>query len=435
MVLTLDPWQKEFLATKGNKMLLCGRQVGKSMICSMDAAEYAVNHARETILIVAPTERQSYALFDKTLDYLSQNYPHKIAKGRDRPTKHLVHLTNGSKIYSLPTGLSGIGIRFLTINRLYIDECQNVPKAVETAVTPMLLTTGGDSIYLGTPFGRDNFFAQEFEDEESDFTKFNVDSETVVKERKICSTWPKWRRDKALEHIERARRRMTRLEFAQEYEGQIIRELKQFFPIELIEKCMTIDPEKATVPKEQGLLNVNLFLGVDIARKGGDETVLVSLARVNRERLVMFHMNINDNSFLTETVKRIKNADLRNEYKLMYIDDGGLGAGVYDMLLDDEHTRRRVVAINNASRSLNVEESQRKRLMKEDLYTNLLSLMEDGRIALFKSPEVLLSLSSVQYEYKESGRLHIYGKYTHIAEALIRAAWCIQDKALNIWIR
>ena len=40
----LDPWQEEFLAVKGDKILCCGRLIGKSVICSIDAGEYAVKH-------------------------------------------------------------------------------------------------------------------------------------------------------------------------------------------------------------------------------------------------------------------------------------------------------------------------------------------------------------------------------------------------------
>ena len=61
----LDPWQKEFLETKGDKILFCGRQIGKSEICAIDCGEYAANNKKKNILMIAPTERQSFALFQK----------------------------------------------------------------------------------------------------------------------------------------------------------------------------------------------------------------------------------------------------------------------------------------------------------------------------------------------------------------------------------
>jgi hypothetical protein len=58
--------------------------------------------------------------------------------------------------------------------------------------------------------------------------------------------------------------------------------------------------------------------------------------------------------------------------------------------------------------------------------------MESGKIKLFDLPEIKQSLRSIQYEI-EGGKLRIYGNYTHITEAIIRAAWCIKDKSLNIY--
>lgn len=425
----LDPWQKKFIATEGNKMLLCGRQIGKSEICAIDAGEYALKHPNQNILIIAPTERQAYALFDKTLDYVATVSPYKIKKGRERPTKHLINLTNGAKIWSLPTGQTGMGIRFLTVHRLYIDECQGVPKAVETAVVPMLLTTGGASIYLGTPLGADNFFAQEFEDPKSDFVKFNKSSEEVIKARKISKYWPKWRRKKALKHIERARRRMSALEFAQEYEGRIIKDLVQFFPDELINKCCILEREEA-VP----IPGSKLYLGADIARLGGDQSVLIGLSKYDKEKMRMFFLDISSRTPTTETVLRIKTADKKYNFIKIYIDSTGVGGGVLDCLLLDDQTKRKSEGLDNAKKSLVYDGSQKRHTLKEDMYFTLRRLMEQGSIRLMNDNDLKLSLKSVQYE-EEDTKTKIFGNYTHCTEALVRAAWCVQDKTLNIWCR
>ena len=71
--------------------------------------------------------------------------------------------------------------------------------------------------------------------------------------------------------------------------------------------------------------------------------------------------------------------------------------------------------------------------MKEELYTNLLRLMEQGKVELVKDADTLHSLQSIQYEYVDKG-IRIFGRYTHITEALIRAAWSMNDKSLNIWV-
>src|SRR3990167_4156360 len=98
-IMELDDWQKEILQTEGNICLRSGRQVGKSTIISIKAAEYAVKNREKTILIIASVERQASLLFEKTLGYIFDNYKEFLAKGKDKPTKHIIKLKNGSTIY------------------------------------------------------------------------------------------------------------------------------------------------------------------------------------------------------------------------------------------------------------------------------------------------------------------------------------------------
>ena len=61
--------------------------------------------------------------------------------------------------------------------------------------------------------------------------------------------------------------------------------------------------------------------------------------------------------------------------------------------------------------------------------------MEQKKIQLLDDDEVKASLKSIQAEHdKDSGRLKIWGSYSHITEGLIRAAWCSKTKGLNIWL-
>ncbi len=111
-----------------------------------------------------------------------------------------------------------------------------------------------------------------------------------------------------------------------------------------------------------------------------------------------------------------------------------MGVGVFDVLLEDEQTKRKVVAINNATRSID-KKDRRKKLLKEDLYNNLLVLMQQGKIKLYPDSETYDSLTGMQVEY-QGDTLTITGNNSHIAEALIRAAWlAAKDKHLNLWIR
>lgn len=413
----LDDWQKEVLETKGNICLRSGRQVGKTEIISRKSAIYAIENPKKLVLVIASVERQAYHLFEKILAYLLNHHKNQVKSGKDRPTKTKINLKNGSTIYCLPTGLTGQGIRGYTVDLLIADEAAFIPEEVWTAVTPMLSVTKGSIILLSTPHGKEGYYYECFKDQ--NFKSFHISSLDCP------------RIDKHF--LERERARMTKIEFSQEYEGHFVDELRQFFPNDLILKCMTLSRENTL--NNSSLKPAEPFLGVDVARLGMDETVLCSMNRIDKDKLQMFDLEITTKTYLTETILRIKEKDKQFNFKKIYIDTGGIGAGVFDVLLQEDQTKRKVVAIDNAQRSLNRDETKKTKLMKEDLYTNLLRLMENGNLQLFNDPEIMLSLKSVQYEYTDKGELKIFGNYTHITESLVRAAWCVKDKTLNIWVR
>lgn len=406
----LDDWQVKILKTKGNIALRSGRQVGKSTIISIKAGEFAINNPNKTIMIVASTERQALLLFEKTLAYIHDNYKKEIMKGKDKPTKHRIKLKNGSVIHSLPTGLSGYGIRGYTVDLLIADEAAFIPEDVWQAVTPMLATTGGNIILLSTPFGKGGYFYNCFND--PTFTTFHISSEECPRRNE--------------EFLEQEKKRMSSIQYAQEYLGEFVDELRQVFPDQLIKDCMTAKRS----PKRRG----EYYLGMDVGRLGGDESTFEIVERINKRLVQRENITLNF-AVTTETAERAISLEKEWNFKKIYIDDGGIGAGVFDLLLRDELTRRKTIPINNASRPLTRDEKKKKKILKEDLYDNLLKLMEDKKIELLRDDEIFLSLRSVQYEYdKNTGKLKIFGKYTHIAEGLIRAAWCMKEKQLNIWI-
>ncbi len=420
----LDKWQDDVLKAKGNIVICSGRQCGKSTIIAIRAGTYAIENPHKEIMIVAAVERQALLLFEKVLDYIYTKNPLLIKMGKDKPTKHVIKLRNGSIIRCLPTGQSGYGIRGFTIHQLYVDEAHFVPEEVFAAITPALVTTGGEIILLSTPFGREGYFFRCFHDDS--FTHFQINTEDVAASR------PKLMRERMEAHLASEKARMTKRQYQQEYLGQFVSDIAQFFPDRLIKKCMTNTRPK-TIDK-----NRTYYLGVDVARLGEDDSSFQVLERIGDD---LYHVeNINTQKELTTmTTRLILKLDRRYDFKKILVDDGGLGAGVFDQLLEDRQTRRKVVAINNLRKAIEREANRKRKLMKEDIYNNLLNLMEQGKIHLLDDPEVYQSIKSVQYEYtggiNEEKKLKIYGNWTHIAEGLIRAAWAIRDKSLSIWIR
>lgn len=413
-----DSWQQAVLDHEGNITLRTGRQVGKSTIIGAKAAKFAKEHPGTTILCIAAAQRQSSLIFEKIrgeIDLL-------IEKGQldydGEPTLTRIKLTNGSRIYSLPAGRTGYFIRGFTIDLLIADEAAYIPEEVWKAVIPMIAVSRkmrglGWIILISTPFGKGGYYYHSFHD--PDFRAWHISSEK-------CSRIPK-------DFLLKERQRLSKAEYAQEYLGEFMDEWNQFFPTALIKKVMTFiewNHEKDYKP-----FKYSYYLGVDIARYGGDENAFV-IAELNKQNNIRIVKSLTTTRMsLTDTIGRIQALHDKFNFKKIFIDDAGVGGGVMDVLL--EKLGRRVIGLNNASRSVD-KDKHRKAILKEDLYSNTLMMMETGKLTMQHSPAMMKSLKSITYEYTADKRVKIFGDYSHLTEALVRAAWCIKQKGLNIYL-
>lgn len=412
----LDKWQKEVLAHDGNIAMRCGRQVGKSTVVSIKAAQFARDNPGTTTLVIAAAQRQSSLLFDKIRGEIDRMEDRGELAYEGEPTLTRIRLKNGSIIYSLPAGRTGYFIRGFTVDLLIADEAAYIAESVWRAVVPMVavsrkLRGKGWIILLSTPFGKGGYFYDAFND--PDFKQFHITSEK-------CSRIPK-------AFLVKEKKRMTKVEYAQEYLGEFIDDWNQFFDTMLIKRCMTLgewDFKKDYVKRH------GYYLGVDIARYGGDENAFV-VAELVGNRIRIVKALTTSRVALTDTIGRILELDEKFKFKRIFIDDAGVGGGVMDVLM--EKLGRRAVGLNNAKRSIDREDRQ-KGLLKEDLYSNTLLLMEQGRLELIVNIDLQRSLKSVLFEYTSEKHLRIYGKYTHLTEGLVRACWCVRDKGLKVFL-
>jgi len=275
----------------------------------------------------------------------------------------------------------------------------------------------GWTILLSTPSGKGGYYYNSFTD--PDFKAFHISSEN-------CSRIPK-------DFLRKEKARMTKAEYRQEYLGEFTDEWNQFFPTDLIKKSMTFiswEKEKDYNP------NARYYLGVDIARYGGDENAFI-ICEMDKNQLKIIKCQTTSRVSTTDTLGRIKHLDSIWNFNKIFIDDGGVGGSVTDVLIDS--LGRKVMGLNNASKRLQIQGEEKKRgILKEDLYSNALMLLETGRLELISDLSLLRSLKSITYEYGDikTGykNVKIYGDYAHLAEAMVRACWCIKERGLNLYV-
>ena len=431
MELQLDDWQKEILACKNKRILLCkGRQIGGTTIMARKCAERMISQKGCKIVVTSITEDQAQLVIAMVLGFLEKENKKLLKKPYSRNvTKSIINLTNDSNIISRPVGTTGNSVRGFTGDVLYLNEASRMPEFVFEAAKAILLTTGGDIWIDSTPFGTDTFFHKSFLNTKR-YTVFYHSSEEVIYNRPISKSWTKTQRVEAIQMLKEEKEDMTKMQYEQEYLGLFVGGIQRFIPDELIKEILKIDPHKPYIPIG------DKFQGIDIARLGGDETVMISGDRINRKNLRQFTMEIPEGQTITNTARLIIHKDKAINHKKIFMDDGGLGVGVYDILFEDPQTKRKVVGLNNARRSIEIESDGKERnktLFGTDMAINLKVLMENKQIELFNDPKIHQSLMSMQCDYS-SGILKIYGNYAHIFEALKRLAWCMKDKSLNPYI-
>jgi len=445
----LDKWQNEVLNFWGDIVIRAGRQVGKSEVVSRKAAKFSISNPATTTLILAASQRQSSLLFEKSrglLDLIDAKLVEKAklahpeewqrASSREKkrafqkkygiyeeaPSMTKAHLKNGSKLYSLPAGKTGAFIRGFTLDLLILDEAAYIPDTVWLAVKPMIAVSRkmhgfGHIIMLSTPFGKGGFFYDCFHD--SDFRQWHVSSEN-------CKRIPR-------EFLRKEKKRLTKVEYAQEYLGEFIDEFNQLFSTALIKSRMTFMRWEEKLDRAK-----KYFLGVDFARYGTDETAFV-IAEMHRpegkhkDNVRIIYVEAYTGKSMTDTAGRILTLHDKFSFAKIMVDDHGVGGGITDFLM--EKLGRKILPLNNAKKTLD-RDGRKGKLFKEDLYSNALMLMESEpcRIEMISNLKLLRSLRSVTFEYTSEKNLRIYGKYDHIAEAFVRACWCVKAKHLKLFL-
>lgn len=147
-----DGWQRDLMRSTSDLAALCGRRVGKSQSAGWVAAHHVVEGEGRTALCISPTQRQSGELFR-----LAKAAIVKALPGADFATDNRLscELPNGSRLLSLPGDPQTV--RGLTASLVLLDEAQSLPDGgheLFASVRPMLATTGGRMIVLGTPLDR-----------------------------------------------------------------------------------------------------------------------------------------------------------------------------------------------------------------------------------------------------------------------------------------
>jgi phage terminase large subunit-like protein len=157
-----DPWQIEVLASEHpRKILLAGRQCGKTTAVALLVAHRAITVPGSEILIVAPAERQAKRLFRVAkLFWRKAGEPHGAVS--DRLTG--LELGNGSVIEAVAAVEHTT--RGFSPSLLVVEEAAFMPSGVYYQLQGSTVRTAGEEILLSTAGFEDGFFYDVWSGEE-----------------------------------------------------------------------------------------------------------------------------------------------------------------------------------------------------------------------------------------------------------------------------
>ena len=411
--LTLDPWQKDLIKSKGDGVVISGRQCGKSTATSILAAKTALNNPDEFILIGAYVIDQAQLIFRKIHEYILEKAPNKI---RGHATLNFLELKNGSKILCRPIGDTGAGMRGYSATMLIIDEAAFVPDRAWEAIEPVISVTKGRTILLSTPQGKRGFFYKATINK--NYKKFYVSARDCPRHTK--------------KFLDQKQSEMSPVAFATEYLGEFIDDYNRKFTEEWVKKVCCIDkPESPTIRTS------NQYLGIDVAGAGADETTFEGFD-ANNPKSIFQTLNIHSETIQGPDIER-QIETLQNKFgydrKSIGFDSGGLGSGTFRYILENDKLKRCIVALDNATRPTEHKQEHQKttRLLKEYMYDLVEEMGWRGELKCLNEGAVRQSFESIQIEFKDGGKKRYWGTYSHIVEGIARAVWLAKDKSLNLY--
>ena len=429
----LDLWQKEFLAYRGDKLLCTGRRVGKTYIMARGAIDRMLEKPT-SVLIFSLTEEQAMLIIAMAKLYLDEVSPKSLKTKNVDTNKKTLTLKNGSIMRCRPAGDTGDSGRGFEADIVIVDEAARMGKFFWIAILPIVLTKAGEVWLASTPFGKQGYFWDSFNEAynlclaDARYKVFYTTTEKVMKEREITEDWTESRRAKILQILEQDKRTMSKLEYGQEYQGLFMEDLMQFFPDDMIKRNQVLErPERIDKYKDN-------FAGQDIARMGDDQTT-TEIGFLIEDEIFQVENAVTQHTYLTDTFRANQEFHRLYQFEKFFVDDEGIGIGVFDMMMEDDDLKNVTIGINNSKRVIDAE-GKEKGILKTELYYNLRAMLERNKFHLLKDDSIFNSLKSVQYEYTTDNKgvpvIRIFGNNTHIAEGLIRLAQAVKYKDLKI---
>lgn len=388
-------WQSKIISHLGSVTIRAGRQCGKSLAVAHRIFKLASDYPGSRTLIVAASERQENYIYERVRELIKKNYV-------GRSTLSRTQMKNGSLIFKFPVGQTGIYLEGLpSVDFLHADEAIHIKPNVWNSILPMLAEPRkrglGWVTLLSSTRGRPKgYFRDSFND--SEFLKI------VVKASDCPHISPDFLLSEKI--------RLGPTMYGVIYDAEFNEHASSYFIPEHIDYSVKI----ASFSKKEINRSKNFYLGIDPARYGRSFAVFV-VAELLGDVLRIVYLEKLAKTSLTDLELKTELLDTLFSFRKIFIDDGGFGAGLVDIL--EKKFKRRLFSLNNAS------SGKKNKTLKEDLYSNFARLLSEQKVLLLNDEDLIKGLKSVEFDDDEKI------KGTDVSEAVVRSAWCLKEKYIK----
>lgn len=287
----------------------------------------------------------------------------------------------GARIYILGAD-NPDSLRGMYLDGVVLDEYGQMKESMWSEILrPALADREGWAVFVGTPKGQNGFYKKwmEAQGNEGWYAVRYKASETGLFPPK---------------ELEDMRRTMSDVEYSQEMECD--------FSIAAENTLLGGDDIEAACKRsysEMDVVGSTCVMGVDVARFGGDRSVIA----VRRGLVMMEPIVFNSIDTMTLAGAVIK-AKERFKPDAIFIDSGAMGAGVIDRIRQLGHSCMDVAFGGKAI------DSNKYSNRRAEMYFRLADAIKKGGTSLPDVPTLREELANVYYTYDPSGRLKLKGK-------------------------
>jgi hypothetical protein len=392
-------------------IICCMTRYGKSYCVSMGILLWIMSNPNNRIVIIAPTNEKTGIIRNYVYSFITQSIEfsrlvdlQKIGLERIRKevSRRRMTFTNGAELRALSAEGQGEQLMGFGAKKVVVDEeCDIGFEVYRARITRML----GDSQYstyvgIGNPWHRDNQMFLHWTD--PSWKHIHIDWKMALTEGRVTQQF-----------IDEQKSILTDREFTVLYDANFPAESEdQLIKYSWIENAYSR-------PFPAGMKGIRR-LGVDVARKGVDATVLTSGISSTSEELYAVNDIREFNQLETmETTGKVMERNKEVDYDKIIVDTSGLGAGVTDRLREikrEGNLRAEIIAYEggkSSSADFQTKTKERKEIrtrflnMKAEAYFKLRRLFEEGKIIIPKNPKLIDQLSKMKWDVTSNEKIRI----------------------------